>query len=209
MAVIILAGGQSSRMGTDKAWLPIDGTSILESLVERFGREMGRVIVVVRPDQEQPLPLPAGGPEIGQLMIVTDTYCGVGPLGGLQAGLAASPDDENFALACDLAFAEPRLARWVLSHLGDYDAAVPMLARGPEPLFAAYSRSSLAVIEASIAEGRLRLRDALERLDVCYISEDQIRGLDPGLRSFHNINTPEDYRDALRAVRSSQRRMSS
>jgi len=212
MAAIILAGGLSSRMGADKSRLAIDGTGILQLLVKRFGEAMGRVIVVVRPDQQPPLSVPsrdrtvsAPTEETGieRLTIAQDIYPGVGPLGGLHAGLAASPDDENFVLACDMPFAEPRLAVFILSRLAGRDAAVPMPARGPEPLYAAYRKSCLPTIQSSIEAGRLRVREALRDLNVVYVPEEEMRPLDPDLRSFRNINTPEDYREALRIMRSS------
>ena len=191
MAAIILAGGMSSRMGTDKALLEMGSVGLLQSLVTRFAERMGRVIVVLRAGQEV---------ELHQTKTVRDVYQGIGPLGGLHAGLTASSDDENFVLACDMPLADPELALWILSELSDHDAAVPMLSRGPEPLHAAYRKSCLPTVGSSIADGGLRMRDVLTRLDVLYIPEDEIRERDPDLRSFLNINTPEDYREALRII---------
>jgi len=191
MAAIILAGGLSSRMGTDKALLAMGGASLLESLVSRFAERMGRVIVVLRADQDV---------EVEQSLTVRDIHQGAGPLGGLHAGLTASPDEENFVLACDMPLADPELGLWILSKLSGHDAVVPMLARGPEPLHAAYRKSCLPAVESSIAAGRLRMRDTLDRLDVLYIPEHEMKQRDPDLRSFLNINTPEDYREALRII---------
>jgi len=191
MATIVVAGGSSARMGHDKASLAIEGSTILQALVCRFADELGPVIVVCRREQDL---------EVERATSVYDIYQGAGPLGGLHAGLLASPDDENLLLACDLPFADPELARYLVSRLDEHDAVVPVLARGPEPLFAVYRKSCLPAVESSIAAGRLRMRDPLDRLDVLYIPEDEIRERDPDLRSFFNINTPEDYREALRII---------
>ena len=191
MATIILAGGSSTRMGRDKALLAVGESTLLQMLVTRFALEPGPVIVVLRPDQE---------PAAHNCLTVHDIYRDAGPLGGLHAGLVASPDEVNFVLACDMPLADPELARYMLTRLSDHDAVVPMLARGPEPLFAVYRKSCLPAVESSIAAGRLRMRDPLDRLDVLYIPEDEIRERDPDLRSFFNINTPEDYREALRII---------
>jgi len=191
MATIILAGGSSTRMGRDKALLALGESTLIQSLVTRFVEQIGPVIVVLRPGREL---------STQQASTVYDIYQGAGPLAGLHAGLMASPDDENLLLACDMPLADPELARYMLTRLSDHDAVVPMLARGPEPLFAVYRKSCLPAVESSIAAGRLRMRDPLDRLDVLYIPEDEIRERDPDLRSFFNINTPEDYREALRII---------
>ena len=189
MATIILAGGLSTRMGLDKALLAAGDCTMIQSLVTRFAREMGPVIVVLRPDQKL---------VTENASTVYDLHRGVGPLGGLYAGLLASHEDGNFVLACDMPFANPELANYILSQLADHDAVVPMPARGPEPLHAAYRKSCLPIVESSIAAGRLRMRDVLDRLDVIHISEGELRKRDPELRSFFNVNTPEDYEEAVR-----------
>ncbi len=192
MATIILAGGLSSRMGTDKAGLVLGESTLIESLVLRFADVNGPVLVVARPDQEI---------AVGTASVVRDVYLNVGPLGGLHAGLAASPDDRNFTLACDMPFASPELARCLIPLLADHDAVVPMLDRGPEPLYAVYRKSCLRAVESAIVNNRLRMRDVLETLDVLYIAQSELQAHDPDIRSFTNINTPEDYQEAVRLAR--------
>jgi molybdopterin-guanine dinucleotide biosynthesis protein A len=192
MATIILAGGSSSRMGREKASLAVGESTALQSLVNRFAGKIGPVVVVLRPDQEI---------AVEGAIAARDIHHGVGPLGGLHAGLLASPDEENFVLACDMPFADPELARYITSLLANCDAVVPMLEPGPEPLHAAYRKICLAEIERSIAAGKLKMRDALDRLQVHYLPEQEIRERDPALRSFVNVNTPEDYERALRLMR--------
>ena len=184
MATIILGGGLSTRMGLDKASLAAGGCTMIESLATRFAREIAPVIVVLRPGQEL---------VTEHTTTVYDLHQGVGPLGGLHAGLLASPDETNFVIACDMPFADPDFACYILSQLAGHDAAVPMLARGPEPLHSAYRKSCLPAVESSIAAGRLRMRDALDRLDVLYIPENELKKRDPDMRSFVNVNTPEEY----------------
>ncbi len=188
MATIILGGGLSTRMGSDKASLAAGGCTMIASLATKFAQKIGPVIVVLRPGQEL---------VTEHTTTIYDLYPGVGPLGGLHAGLLASPDDTNFVIACDMPFADPELAGYILSALAGYDAAVPMLARGPEPLHCAYHKSCLPVIESCIASGRLRMRDALDRLNVLYIPENELKKRDPDMCSFVNINTPQDYIEAI------------
>ena len=192
MAAIVLVGGSGRRMGRDKALLEIGGSTLVQMLVTRFDGAFGQVVVVARSDQ---------GLAVERALVVHDLYRDAGPLAGLHAGLLASPDEINFVLACDMPFAAPELARYLISLLSDRDAVVPMLERGPEPLFAAYRKSALPEIESSLKAGRLRIRDTLDRLDVLYVPENDLRQRDPELRSFRNVNTPEDYEEALRMLR--------
>jgi len=191
MATIILAGGLSTRMGLDKASLATGECTMTQSLAAKFAPEMGPVIVVLRPGQKL---------ATEHTTTVYDLHQGVGPLGGLHAGLLASPDETNFVIACDMPFANPELARYILSQLAGYDAVIPMLETGLEPLHAAYRKTCLAEIERSIAAGKLKMRSALERLHVHYLPEHETRKHDPALLSFTNVNTPEDYERALRLI---------
>lgn len=171
-------------MGQDKASLALEDSTLLQTLIARFAGRFGPVIVVSRPGQDL---------AIDNADVVRDIHVGKGPLGGLHAGLLASPDDANFVLACDMPFADVELANYVLSRLNGHDAAIPLLERGPEPLFAAYRRSCLPAIEANLEAGILAMRGLLDKVDTLYLPECDLRQHDPALRSFLNINTPDEY----------------
>jgi len=189
MAAIILAGGFGVRMGSDKASLPIAGTTLIQLVISRFAGELGPVVVSLRGNQSL---------DLEDCVVARDVYEGAGPMAGLHAGLLASPDDINFALACDMPLAEPRLARYLLSLAAGRDAVVPALERGLEPLFAAYRKTCLPEIEACLRSGEFRVRSLLDRIDTLYVPESDIRRIDPELQSFLNVNTPEDYAKAVR-----------
>lgn len=191
MATIILAGGSSARMGREKALLEMNGTTIVQRLVSRFARALGPVIVVCRSDQDL---------QIEGATVVHDIHEGAGPLGGLHAGLLASPDDANLLLGCDMPFADPELGCHLVSLLGDHDAVACDLGHGPEPLFAAYRKSCLTQIESNLRLRLYRMKELLDRIDVLYLSEDEVRARDPHLRSFVNLNTPDEYLDALKEL---------
>jgi len=138
-------------------------------------------------------------------LMAYDLYHNAGPLGGLHAGLLASPDEVNFLLACDMPLASPELASYIVSLASGYDAVVPMLARGPEPLHAAYAKSCLGVVESAIKDGNLKMADALKSLNVLYVPEDIVREYDPQLHSFVNVNTPRDYLEATQLLQARSR----
>ena len=192
MGTIILAGGLSTRMGRDKSLIEINGVPVLESLISGFAEALPPVVVVLRPGQT-PIPEDA--------LHTFDVFPGAGPMAGLHAGLIAAPDDCNLVVACDMPFAVPSLGRYLLSLLDDHDAVVPVVDGRPEPLYAAYRKTCLPEVERSLKAGELRMKDLLGRLNTLYVGDEDLRRYDPDLRSFLNINTPEDYDRALELAR--------
>lgn len=176
-------------MQQDKASLVLGNSTLLESIIARLSGQFGAVIVVQHPEQ--------GLTVAGDVMLTTDICPNCGPLGGIHAGLIASPDDANIVVACDMPFASPEVARYLLSLLDGHDAVVPMLARGPEPLFSIYRKSVLTQVESNLKAGVLKLRGMLDRVDTLYIPETNLRRLAPELHCFLNVNTPEDYDELI------------
>jgi molybdopterin-guanine dinucleotide biosynthesis protein A len=97
-------------------------------------------------------------------------------------------------------FADPVLGRYLLSRLGQYEAVVPLLERGPEPVHAVYRKSCLTQVESGLKLRLYRMQELLDRVRVLYIPERELRQHDPQLRSFVNINTREDYARALQLL---------
>lgn len=184
MATIILAGGMSKRMGQDKALLAGGDSTLLQTLVSRFEGELGAVIVVTRADQSI---------RLRGARIVYDAFAGKGPIGGLYAGLLTSSDEKNFVLACDMPFANPAAARYLLSRSDSHDAVIPMLKHGYEPLHAIYHKSCLPRIEANLKIDKLKIKDMLDLANTLYVTEDDLHGIGVDLKTFTNINTPEEY----------------
>jgi molybdenum cofactor guanylyltransferase len=190
-AVIILAGGLSTRMRVDKASLALGDSTLLGSLIDRFSRRFATIIVVQRPEQNL---------TVGDAVIAHDVFHSAGPLGGIHSGLLASPHEKNVVVACDMPFADPAVAHYLISVLGDHDAVIPMLERGPEPLFAAYKKAMHAHVEKALESRSFKVRDFLDSVDTLYVAEDDIRNIDPELRCFLNINTPDDYEKLTRLI---------
>lgn len=183
MAGIVLSGGQSQRMGRDKATLLYEGVPLLDRVVGILGAVTPGVIVVTA-SEECYAPLGA--------YVVYDEYPGAGPLGGLVTGLKAAGRGAHIVVACDMPLLQPELLRLLLERLGSADAAVPRIAGQPEPLCAVYSATSVPALEAAVAEGELAVHKALDRIRVRYVEEEELRSVDPELISFTNLNQPED-----------------
>lgn len=191
---VILCGGESRRMGSPKAWLPFGPETLLQRVVRLVGTVARPVVVVAAPGQDIP-ELPA------DVAVVRDPIAGRGPLQGLAAGLAAMPDEVDlvYATATDAPFLEPRWIGRLAGLIGDRDLAIPRVGEEYHPLAALYRRAAvLPAIDRMLQQGRLRLRDIVECGNVRVVDEDEMRSVDPDLKTLRNLNHPEDYRRALR-----------
>lgn len=190
MSAIVLAGGRSSRMGTPKALLPFGGEPLITHIVRALQPRFGDVIVVAAEGQDLP-PLPA--------RVVRDDVAFQGPVGGLVYGLRALERDWAFATSCDSAFLSEALVGHLQSHCGaDREVVVTHWDGRFQPLFAMYRRTVLPVLEAQLAAGELRPVSLFDKVRTQVVREEEIRRFDRDGSSFFNMNTPEDYAEALR-----------
>lgn len=190
---IVLCGGQSRRMGRPKAMLPFGPERMLQRVVRLVGEEARPIVVVAAPGQELP-PLPT------DVVIARDPTSGLGPLQGLAAGLAALPESVElvFATATDVPFLEPSWVGRLVALIGDHDLAIPFVEGFHHPLAALYRRAAaLPAVEALLRAGRLRPFFLTETLRTRVVRADELRSVDPDLRTLRNLNTPDDYRKAL------------
>ena len=178
MAIAILAGGASRRMGRDKAMLEIDGEPLLLHIA-RAAQETGASVVVVGRDRPDEWPEP-------DVRFVTDDVNGIGPLGGLATALRSSGVGV-ILLACDMPRMSSEAIAWLLTHVDDGSRGV-VVRNGDrlEPLFAFYPLALLEEIGSMIRDGRHRLRDLLSSFTII----DAPGALRPALR---NVNTPAEW----------------
>ena len=187
-SALVLAGGDSQRMGCDKTQLLLGDRTLLQRVIAIVQPLFPQVLVSVRQHR----------PEIA-LPQVCDEYPSAGPLAGLCAGLAQAGTLWVFAIAGDMPFVKPALIERLAQRRAGYQAVVPVVHGHPQPLAAFYSASSLDTLRAVLeAEGRRSLRAALEHLKVCYVDESDLQESDPGLRSFFDLDTPQDVAAARR-----------
>ena len=183
--LLVLAGGESRRMGRPKAWLEVGQTTLLRWMVERLGPAFSEVVVsFAEPEQLE---------ELVPYRVVFDRKRAAGPLAGIEAGLTAARHEVTFAIACDMPYVTRAVAEMAVAAARRCDAAMPRIDGRAEPVCAAYGRSSLPAVKAALDGGRLKAADLATQLDVTWLE-----GLDPDL--FRSLNTIEDYRrfhDAL------------
>ena len=190
---IVLAGGAGTRLGgVNKALLEIGGRRVVDRLLEAL-RPLGAEIVIVNNDGSL-----AGIPGT---RLVPDAEPGAGALMGLYSGLRAVRTPLAIATACDMPFVSTALFRAMLALAGDVDAVVPVLNDQAEPLHAVYRRACLPAVELALAEGRRRVNSFFAGVRVRYVGEAELREWDPELRSFLNVNRPDDLARAQSLAR--------
>ena len=184
---IVLAGGSSQRMGRNKAFLQLEGMSLIERVIERLAMVCAELLVVAGDVQ------PYTG--LG-VRLVEDRFRGVGVLGGLHAGLEAATYDLAMAVGCDMPFLNPGLLRAFVGWADGVDVAVLRQGDQVEPLHGAYRRTCLPAMGAAIRAQRRRIISFFPQVRVRYVTPEDAILIDPNLRSFRNINTPAEWESA-------------
>ncbi len=186
-AAAVLAGGQGRRLGMDKARLQVEGRAVLDHILSTLLGMFPEVMLVV---QSGDSPLAAAQGE--RVRVVADIIPGKGPLVGIYTALQHSSAPYVFVMACDMPYPSSRLIRRMLAEAEGVDAVVPRRGDYIEPLFAVYRRDLRERVKARIEEGRLKIHELVQELDVRYLDEEEVAACDPHFRSFFNINTVED-----------------
>jgi molybdopterin-guanine dinucleotide biosynthesis protein A len=184
---IILAGGESKRMGRDKAALPFDGATLMQSVIANVSPLFAQTLVSVRQ-----LRVDVALPQI------CDRGADGGPLVGLISTLDAVSTPWAFVVACDMPFVAPALVTHLASLRAEHQAVVPQVNEHAQPLAAFYARAALPLLQRSLAGGNKSVIGALKSLDVRYVEADELLQYDPSLRSFFDLDTPQDYQAALK-----------
>lgn len=198
MNAFILAGGQSTRMGRDKALLEFRGRPLVERALENLRRlGFSPSIAGNRPDLARYAP------------VIPDNYPGSGPLAGIEASLAASGDDLNLFLPVDLPLLPVEFLRWMVSRAAEISAlaTIPRLQGRPQPLCAVYHRALLPCAGALLAANKPKVMRAVEnaasetRLGLDLFDVEVVAAIlgpsagwpsSPPARWFQNVNTPAD-----------------
>ncbi len=179
---LILAGGESQRMGQDKGSLLFSGRTLLEQVASVLQPLFKDIIVstrIPRPDSDLPQ--------------VSDHPAHKGPLAGLIAGLEHANTSWVFVVACDMPFIIPQLLEYLSGLRDGFDAVVPVVSGHPQPMAAFYSRHSLDVLHGLMNDGASHsMRELLDRLSVNYVDEEKLKAYDPILQSFFDLDTPQD-----------------
>jgi len=191
---IILAGGDSKRLGRPKALLDFNGRTLISMLVEHLGKIFSDITVVTdRPELYRDLPVHL----TGDLLKHEEKS----PLRGIHAGLSSSAYPYQFVAACDMPFLNLELIKYMARFAPIYDAVVPHVGgEYYQPLHAFYKRSCIGIIERQVNRGQFKVSEFYRTLEIRFIKPPEIARFDPDQESFININTWEDYEQALQMM---------
>lgn len=183
----ILMGGDSKRMGRDKATLRWEGRSLLEHVHGIVAPLVSEVLLVTRPSRIAAVrsSAPAG------VLVIGDTAEARGPLAGIHAALLAASYPQVLVTACDMPRLQPALLAGLLDDASG-DVVIPRAGPHFEPLPAVYRRSCLPAIEKVLKQGSARVPAFFDQVRLSVWNEKQLRRLDPELASLANWNRPED-----------------
>jgi molybdopterin-guanine dinucleotide biosynthesis protein A len=189
---IVLAGGMGTRLGgVKKALIDVGGRPVVERVLEALQALGGEVVLV---DNDDSLAY------LGR-RIVPDVETRAGPLTALYSGLDAATTQLCLVVACDMPFLHADLLRWLVEQASDVDVVMPVIEGRMDPTHAVYRREPCRdAVAQALARGEKRMTAYLEHVRVHEVGEAELRARDPGLRSFSNINTPEDLAQAQHLV---------
>ena len=182
---IILAGGRSTRYGQNKALVHIDGVPLIERVIRVMGSIFQHNILITNtPDEYAHLGLP----------MHEDLIKGLGPIGGVYTGLSVVTHEAAFFVACDMPLLNKELIQYMLENRGQSDVVVPRISGMVEALHALYGRDCLPAVKRLIDSRRYQTLLVFNEVSVRYVEEVEIRRFDPELKSFININRPQELR---------------
>ncbi|AQS60511.1 molybdenum cofactor guanylyltransferase [Desulforamulus ferrireducens] len=189
LSAVILAGGNSSRMKTNKALLMLEGQTILQIIINQLASYFNEILIISNtPEKYLHFKLP----------VYRDIFLNQGPLAGIHSGLKHMSNPYGFFVACDMPFFSPELALELLSDLTEYQAVVPQKGKYLQPLHAAYRKDCLPQIERVLQEQeRPKIISFYELINIKYLDFTQ-RPAREWDQVFFNVNTPEDYELAKR-----------
>ena len=222
VSAIVLAGGQSRRMGRDKAFLDFDGAPLIQRVLECVQSVCAETIIIAND---------ANAYARFGARVVSDVFPGKGSLGGIYSGLQAAKEQSALALACDMPLLNVDLLRYLISLAPQFDVVIPRApdlsgktprgARGEKnaekfatrsdqpiaketnlhPMHAVYSKNCLAAIKARLETDDLRLIGFHDAVRVRVVEPNEVDRFDPQHWSFFNVNTPEDLELVSRIVK--------
>ena len=186
---IILAGGKSSRFGSNKALAKFNGKPLIERATGVLGRIFKNLIIITNsPLEYSYLKIP----------LYQDIVKGLGPVGGIYTGLDALDDGWAFFCACDMPFINEGLVRYLAGVRDGFDAVVPKVDWKIEPLHALYSKNCLPAIKELINKKEYQTIKAFNNIKVRYVVEEEIKTYDPQLKTFLNVNKQDELEQIVK-----------
>jgi molybdopterin-guanine dinucleotide biosynthesis protein A len=187
MTGAILAGGLSSRFGSNKALALFQGRPLIKLLADKISDLFtSRLLVTNSPEEYAFLNIPMTG----------DIHPGLGPLAGIHAALLSSETPYTFICACDMPLLSERLIKHLHSftETSEYDIILPVSEKGPEPLYTFYHKRLIQIIESHIKRGERKVVALFDNTELAIkrIEKDEVLSVAGDMTTFYNINQQDD-----------------
>jgi molybdopterin-guanine dinucleotide biosynthesis protein A len=198
LSIVIQAGGESQRMGANKALLPFLGVPLIERVIERVQPIADELLITTNHP---------GGFEYLRLPLIPDETPGQGALMGLYSALRAVSLPYVAVIACDMPFVNPELVAYQFDCLvnEDVDLVIPKTEQGYEPFHAVYRRETcLPAVSEALRSGKKRMISWYDQVRVRELTQTELRLFDPHGRAFLNVNTPDEFQDAEQMAQASE-----
>lgn len=184
---VILAGGKSSRMGTNKSLLLIDHKPVIKHIVEELETCTDELVII------------ANEPTIYDflhLKVYRDRYTDKGPLAGIETALYHVEADVFMLAACDMPFIHASIYTFLLEKFEQHDAIIPVYEKQMHPLAGLYKKSVLEKVQYQLENDILRVKSFFDQINVKYV--ENFQGISDKLlkKHFFNMNNPEEYQEA-------------
>ena len=183
VAGVILAGGKSSRFGSNKALALHQGDALIQTIARRLAALFPETLLITNTPEEYGF---LGWP------MAKDLYPDCGPLAGIHAALRTVSQSRIFVCGCDMPLVNPDLIRFLCELEGDHGIVLPWLDEGPEPLYAVYSKKALPIIEEQLSKNQYKIGMVFEKLRIRKVTAEEILQIVPDLTTFQNINHQHD-----------------
>lgn len=195
VAGVILAGGKSSRYGRNKSFVEVEGIPLIQRVIDVLEDIFQEIIIITNsPERYSHLGLP----------MYEDIIKGLGPIGGIYTGLMRMGPERGLFVACDMPFLNRSLIIHMVKSIDNFNAIVPRMGWKIEALHSIYSKSCIPHIRALIDKGQYQIMRLFDMVETRFIEQDEIERFDPDLRSFININYPDDLKILIKNSRGNQ-----
>ncbi|HLS35760.1 MAG TPA: molybdenum cofactor guanylyltransferase [Bacillota bacterium] len=187
ICAVVLCGGKSTRMGTNKALLPINDKPVIEHIIHKL-RKLTDEIILITNDKE--------AYEYLQLPMYRDRFDDAGPLAGIESAMYHVHAEKYMFVACDMPFIQADVYKYLVQTIAHHDAVVPIFEGRVHPLASIYKRTALPIIQEKLLKDDLRVRSFYDEIDIKYV--DKFPNVDKKTieQHFFNMNNPEQYEQA-------------
>ncbi len=188
----VLAGGESRRMGQNKALMQLGGERLVDRVVRTLAESCAELLMVTN------------SPEVyadAGIRMVGDVWPGKGSLGGIYSAIYYADTPYVLVVACDMPFLQAASLTYLIEQIGDHDVVMPDVLGEQQPLHAIYGRTCLEPIRRRLEADRLKIVGFLPDVRVRTVTAAELHPFDPELLAFQNLNTPEEFEAAEHRLR--------